>query len=432
MFTGAIPRVTAHQIVKIVDFSKFESVYVCCSGSFRLERAIRRANQKIKIYSNDVSALSVSIGSYLSTGEVSVEFIDRLDFLEKFLKGFKSSPLDRLAAVSLALDAGNFSGKSEHNRAHFENISTNVATFHKAALGKISNFLDGLSIDGFFAGDFKEHAKNGMKSTGSIVVGFPPTYKGGYERLYKFISSNLKIPEITYDTWDPENIGDWIKSMRHGNYCISSDRLIADDIKPVAAFSSVSKKQVYVYANSNKSSFIFESYKTAPFKYSIVNASLIKKESIVSVVQCTAQNINFLRSIYLAKNINFTNGAINFLVFIDGLLTGGIVISKDKSGSLDNLYLLSDFSVTRDGKMAKLVALIATSSTLLDVANKRYFMRADTITTSVFTDKPVSMKYRGAFKLHARKNGFLQYVSEVRNETPQEIFIAWWNKYVKK
>ena len=59
-------------------------------------------------------------------------------------------------------------------------------------------------------------------------------------------------------------------------------------------------------------------------------------------------------------------------------------------------------------------------------------MRADTITTSVFTDKPVSMKYRGAFKLHARKNGFLQYVSEVRNETPQEIFIAWWNKYVKK
>lgn len=432
MFTGAVPKTTVHQIAKVVDFSRFESAYVCCSGSFRLERAIKQINNNIKIYSNDVSALSVSIGSYLSSGDVEVEFVERLFFLEKFLKSFKSSPLDRLAAVSLALDISNFSGNSEHNKAHFENISMNVDAFHKAALEKMSHFLDGLSVDGFFAGDFREHAKNGMKNSGSIVVGFPPTYKSGYEKIYKFINSNLKMPEVIYDIWDPEDIGNWIKSMQYGNYCVSTDRLISDDIKPAAAFLSASRKQVYIYANSNKSSFIFESYKTAPFKYSAVDVGLIKKDSVVSVAQCTAQNINFLRNVYLSKNINFTNGAINFLVFIDGLLAGGIIINRDMSKSLDKLYLLSDFSVTKDGKISKLVALIATSNTLLDVANKKYLMKAETITTSVFTDKPVSMKYRGVFKLHARKKGFLQYISKVRDETPQEIFLDWWNKYAKK
>ncbi|WP_436835789.1 GNAT-like putative antirestriction protein, partial [Chryseobacterium gambrini] len=46
-------------------------------------------------------------------------------------------------------------------------------------------------------------------------------------------------------------------------------------------------------------------------------------------------------------------------------------------------------------------------------------------------DKPVSMKYRGIFKLDAKKDGFLNYSSDVRSGSPDEIYQEWLKKYGK-
>ena len=42
------------------------------------------------------------------------------------------------------------------------------------------------------------------------------------------------------------------------------------------------------------------------------------------------------------------------------------------------------------------------------------------------------MKYRGIFRLDAKKDGFLNYSSEVRDKTLDEIYGEWFKKYGQK
>ena len=52
--------------------------------------------------------------------------------------------------------------------------------------------------------------------------------------------------------------------------------------------------------------------------------------------------------------------------------------------------------------------------------NARFKTQIEQITTNVFTDKPVSMKYRGVFKLYKRHNGKITYrttLGKYQNDT---------------
>ena len=172
-----------------------------------------------------------------------------------------------------------------------------------------------------------------------------------------------------------------------------------------------------------------------PFRYKPIDPAQLHQNSAVQIAEVSSPCINFLRSIYLAKGINFKNGMANFLVLIDGMVAGGIIYLQSRYGDRNReVYLLSDFSLSRERRLAKLIAMIATSRGIVQMLNKRWLVRFDTVFTSVFTSKPVSMKYRGIFKLHNRneKAGCLNYKSDVRQNTPQEIYRFWWDKYGKK
>ena len=53
--------------------------------------------------------------------------------------------------------------------------------------------------------------------------------------------------------------------------------------------------------------------------------------------------------------------------------------------------------------------------------------RVRTIGTTAFTKKPVSMKYRGLFALHNRKEDALNYLGDAGKWTLDEA-LAWWQK----
>jgi hypothetical protein len=53
------------------------------------------------------------------------------------------------------------------------------------------------------------------------------------------------------------------------------------------------------------------------------------------------------------------------------------------------------------------------------------------LTTMVFTDKPVSMKYRGLFKLARRDEGKLVYSTEMGIRNLKEVIPLWLKKYEK-
>jgi hypothetical protein len=80
--------------------------------------------------------------------------------------------------------------------------------------------------------------------------------------------------------------------------------------------------------------------------------------------------------------------------------------------------------------VSKLIAMLATSATITDRIAIRLVQRVDSVMTTAFTSKPVSMKYRGIFDLLGRGPGILNYGSKIRRQTPAEIYTEWFQRFV--
>ena len=83
MFFGAVPTACIEQVFKIIDFTKWQKAYVCCSGSFRIERALRKEFPELQIYSNDVSLYSSALGFLNSGKEIEISFDKELSFINE-------------------------------------------------------------------------------------------------------------------------------------------------------------------------------------------------------------------------------------------------------------------------------------------------------------------------------------------------------------
>src|SRR5690606_12208351 len=114
----------------------------------------------------------------------------------------------------------------------------------------------------------------------------------------------------------------------------------------------------------------------------------------------------------------------------DGMLAGAFIFSMAQYGDkIHNIYMLSDFSTSRHRKLSKLIPMLATSRDVIAHVNRQYLIDIQEVYTTAFTTKPISMKYRGIYKLAKRGEGFLNYSSAVRQQSPQEIFREWYRKY---
>lgn len=426
MFTGSVPKPVVEQMLRIVPFEKFSDVFVCCSGSFRVDRSVKTAG--VRVHSNDVSLLTVGLGRLLLGQSNHFKFKGRLEFMEDPAM----TPVERMAALLIALEMTKYSGASVHAQAHFRHMQVGFDEYLAKAKEKISKFQADTQIDSFFAGDFRDHADRAIEQ-GGIVLGFPPTYKGGYERLYKFLDESTEWESPDYRMFDPKSIGDWIDSLdeRGASYCVFSDQIL-DGRKRAGEYYGATNKPVFLYANTEGTSLRRASNRAAPFKYTPADPSTFTADSVVKVVPAYGATMNYLKDIYLAKNIHHASGQFNSLIFVDRQLAGGIIMARSKFDAMNSIYILSDFSLSRDRKLSKLIALIATSIDIIGPLRKRLVADLKTVVTTAFTDKPVSMKYRGIFELTGRKEGHLQYESAVRPEGAQELYRFWWEKWGRK
>jgi len=434
MFIGSVPKDVMMQMHSIVEFENYENAFILCSGSFRIDSSISSTYQKLQVHSNDVNVLSVSIGK-LAVGEtINVDFVNKLSFVEEYLVGLESySFIDRVAAIAASMQVAKFSSKNEYNQIHQKHIIQNFAVFHQKAKLSIQKLLEKLPIATFTAGDFVEQSKKARPGS-DIVIGFPPTYKGGYERIFKFVNQNIAWEPPEYAIFDPKTLGDFLLDLtnRDISYCVYSDQLQMEKLTCGGKFLSTSNKPIYLYVNNiDKSSFRKKNQNSKQFKYQPFDPAEATQDSVVNVVRMDSAQMNFLKNVYLAKRINHVSGMFNYCVFIDGKLAGGIIMALSKYGDIESLYVLSDFSVSRSNKLSKLIAMIATSKDIVAEIERKTLLKFKSLFTTVFTDKPVSMKYRGIWDLYARREGFLNYQSKIRQQSPQQIYNEWFIKYYK-
>ena len=198
MFVGAVPRPAVEQISRSVPFADWQQVFVGCSGSFRFDRAVRDVHPTVAVHSNDVSLLSCSLGALATGAEFPIAFKGRLAFIEPLIAGQPFTA--RAAAVEVALEMAKYKGTNPYTQAHFAHYEERFVEFLAPVWKRLDAFLEGLHIASFHPGDFREQAKRATEVGGGVAA-FPPTYKNGYERLYRFVDECADQPRSSYDNW---------------------------------------------------------------------------------------------------------------------------------------------------------------------------------------------------------------------------------------
>lgn len=433
MFIGAIPKHVAEQIVSSVPFGDWGEIYLCCSGSFRMEQAIGAAFPHIPIHSNDVSLYSTAIGQLARQEPISLTFRNRLEFVEAFLQG--ADFLTRVAAVLVAHDMSKFVGNNEYARKHFRYYELHFQELLEKAVGKLGKVMPEIRIASYFAGDWRLHTEAAIKA-GAGIAAFPPFFMGDYEKQYAFLEESIAWEAPSYDLYDPKQLDGILTHFEETGtpYCVVSDQLW-EHRKPIMEYVTGRKKPHYGYW-SGRSSVRHIFNKPQPFRYTPIDMGKVTAASRVQIVRADAKQMNFLKDVYLAKGIIHSTGMLNFMVLIDGMLVGGVIYALAKYGNRHSIYLLSDVTISSEGKLSKLIATIATSRTLIHEVEKKVMDRITEVVTTARTKNAVSMKYRDIYDLASRRpsdnpeeGNILQYHSPVREQTPQELFELWYQKH---
>ena len=216
---------------------------------------------------------------------------------------------------------------------------------------------------------------------------------------------------------------------------------------------------LYVYARSDKSMLVLPRQQTKP----LLIPRLGENEDIgnsMKIFKLKKEEFQALRSQYMNIYINPGQAEIMIGVAVDDKIIGvyALVIPQSAANlnkyiDTPDIYMLSDFPIspTKYKRLSKLVLYAALSKESKEIAEQIYNKRVYALTTTAFSKKPVSMKYRGLFRLLAKKqlkgtddnetdmskiyygNGYmLNYGAELGQWTLAEGLDIWKSKYGKE
>lgn len=198
---------------------------------------------------------------------------------------------------------------------------------------------------------------------------------------------------------------------------------------------------IYVYASTEKRRIVTPRQRIAPLMIPHLGPDDDLGERL-SILPITYPQFAAIRSQYMNHNIRPGRPDMSYVVLCDGVIIGAFAI-QCADGAMDmntylptpHVFLLSDFPVanTKYARLAKLVLYAALSREAQLLYERVERRRVRSMVTVAYTDNPVSMKYRGLFRLLIRKEAGnksphkweLVYGAEMGKWTLAEGFEEW-------
>lgn len=194
-------------------------------------------------------------------------------------------------------------------------------------------------------------------------------------------------------------------------------------------------QRTYIYSNvGDTGDNSFNRRAITPLRYKrLPDNYILTEKSKFRFMRASMAEIDYLRMIYLKKGIVLGSAPFCYLWFLDDYVFGACMFDflKVSKYGMDAVWMKSDFVIDHPiPKLSRLLIMGVLSSEFKEELDIRYKHECGIIATSVFTDKPVSMKYRGVFKLYERYVGKLHYIQEAGIRGPlDEILKSFVKKY---
>ncbi|MDQ8706815.1 hypothetical protein RCO28_30740 [Streptomyces sp. LHD-70] len=405
MFHGSIPadlRAIIHEHTASWA-GQAEDIYVGCSGNFTIERVLHDSG--FRLHGCDVQLYSSAIGWYLAGQELPItlraESTPQLDWLDSYMDGRAGT----LAVVLLGSRFFQWLGRDDHPyygrmlaayRHQFPEL-------HAKTVAKIEALP--LALASYAAMDVNQWLAEQVPGDAPVVA-FPPFFAGDYESQFAALDKHLQWPAPEYPTLDDaakqtlvERITDrphWVLGLHFdveelGGH-LRGQVQTANRGLPINVYSSVPRSRIVRPSQ----------------RLELVKAPrLVPGQCLgdrLAIAPLSMGQFATLRSQYMNHNIRPGTPTMALAVLVDGVVVGAFAFSTPKYDP-HNVYLLSDFPVapTSYGRLAKLVLYAALSKEAQFLAQRTMNTRLTRLNTTAFTQRPVSMKYRGLLHLNSRK-----------------------------
>lgn len=421
MFKGAIPPTMRRILSETVRSWGVGRLAVGCSGNLTIERSL--VDTELALSGNDVNIYTCTIGQALAGQdrrlEVSPLWVDEFGWLEPFL----ATPFDRAATIILASDMLDgpkldrdpppfFVARRAGYRHQWERL-------HAATVEKLRALPP---LADWFSGDVGDYL--GLIGDAPFAS-FPPFWGGGYEAMFANLSEVFDWDEPSYPTLTEDRIVKMLDLMMdRPHWCLGLLHRRDDLAAHYTARTTtvLGGLPIHVYTSSGPTRLAVARTPVAP----VGLPTLTTGDELTGELELrtlTAPQFESLRRRYLGAGILNTAAPEAAWALCDAgrvlgafavqarsaTSPGGSTFTRDLTGTRwrPTVYLLSDFAVapTDYPRLSKLVAMAAVSREVHQLIEGYTGRRYRGISTTAFTDKPVSMKYRGVLDLvHRAEN----------------------------
>jgi hypothetical protein len=422
MFVGSIPHWVRKWLCNEVrDWTG--NVWVACSGNFTSEQILSIHSKVKAIYSEDVSFYTSFIGHYLAKKKPMDCAIvnDGYKPFEFYLRG--ESPVAGLLTLLQLLENEK---KDYYHMRIYRHIQEHFAEIYEQNRQKIEPVLSVIKVKNYYAEDVFEFIHRVPED--ETIMLYPPTYTGGYERIWKKLELMMEWKRPEYQLIDSNLYLELFRLVQNKRYLFYADRPLEGP--EVLRVELPGKHTIFLYSNTIGQNAYIDKRETVEIdpRLDVVNEDVtFTPESQIDVKIMAGEAFDHYRLMWIKKVKQFSKAQYNLAFFIDGKLFGLASFSKG-AYAMDGYYLLqADFvsPYSRYKRLSKLVLGLVKTRDIRQILEHKFEEKVLGLRTAVYTDRPVSMKYRGEFELTARKENKLIYSAEFTELSLKEAYLSW-------
>lgn len=411
------------------------------SGNFTLEFLLAQYAEPIAIHSNDCDFWPCMLGRWLSGRAVEFEIIDsEFDWLAEYM----DTDARRISALAVMLNMIQFRKRDD---PHAVRMWNNYRAGFGDLVGRMIAGMADLSaqpLASFTDGDVLSHFQKYASFTDVVFACYAPSYSGDRKNI-RLIDDIVNWSDPEVDKFDGDKADDVWQFLQGRNF-LWFDGQMRPGVDPVVMEKSGKGKQWdsasastgrYLYCNligRNALSTGVKRYESVSLP--VAGDSLVlDRKTKIGLSYLNPSELLHYKAAYMHKVNVYKTGKWAFAVWANNAVIGFIEFDMPLGNKPGELYLNSDFCVvTPYAKLSKLIVMLAISHETRRMMELALESRVSTLRTTAFTDKFVSMKYRGVLALAKRgKTGdgrqFLNYRGQFNQKSWRTTLMNWLDRY---
>jgi len=423
------PKILLVSLLQSLAAAGKKTLYIGNSGDLHIARAV--AKMGMEVHGSDVTVFGRCIATLVSETKFELQCND--EELKLVFARWTEHKFKPLIQIQFALKIGEYSAKkNDYQIAKYQTcLAESLSFFHKSVdILEQNNYFD-FRLNSFQYSDFTDQFEQSLPGS-HLLLNFLTrsiTKTAAFrfaERL--FVGGNVKLI--------PRSKQNYTDLFRSHSISIFSDKpLVGMDIwlrgkanrpngrEPILFYSNLDNIPV-LFSTKKKSQIIHELPRTIPTDY------VLPAHANLSVVKCKPSLVLHYKHLFMSSQVDYSDAAELALAFLaDGVVFGFATFSQ-WTHSMDGnrfIFMNSDFVLpSATPRLSKLLLYLVRSDEVRRLVARQYLFAYPSIQTTVFTDKPISMKYRGIFqKTGKHANGKLTYTADFTMETLKERFEQW-------